>query len=398
MRIFALGLPHTLTTPQFCSCAYTMKVWNLCRMLLDRGHEVVHFGNAGSNPVCSENVAVLDHDEWAAVYRHPGTDYFDVAVDTPEKERFHRRFGEALAREMRARVRGTYETIVCVPWGGPQRDAAASLADRAFIVESGIGYLHSWADFRVFESYAWLHMTLGREGLTQGQKWYWPVIPNAYDVSMFGFRARKEDYFLYLGRLTADKGVGLAVDIAKRVGRRLILAGQGDPTPYLAEHVEYIGPVNVEQRREILSRAAALFCPTYYVEPFGGVNVEAQLSGTPVIATDYGAFTETVLHGITGAAADDGAVRVRGAACRRDRSARVPDVGDELSLERVAGFTRRAFRMLLDLVGTRYAARPDRRDLAWLQPRLPGTNGRGPDAGERKDEARPLALQEDSLR
>jgi glycosyltransferase involved in cell wall biosynthesis len=345
-------------------------------------------------------VAILGHDEWAAVYQHPGTGYFDVAVDTPEKERFHRRFAEALGREMRARVRGTYETIVCIPWGGAPRDAAVPLGDCALIVESGIGYLYSWADFRVFESYAWLHMTLGREGLTQGQKWYWPVIPNAYDLSMFDFQPRKDDYFLYLGRLTSDKGVGLAVDVAKRVGRRLIIAGQGEPTPYLADHVEYVGPVNVDERRTLLSRAAALLCPTYYVEPFGGVNVEAQLSGTPVIATDYGAFTETVLHGITGYR------------CRTmeqfEFAARHVDAIDphacrtwamNFSLERVGGMYEEYFRMLLDLAGDGfYAARPDRRDLAWLQPRLPETNGSHPEGGERRDEARPFALQQDSKR
>jgi glycosyltransferase involved in cell wall biosynthesis len=369
MRVFVLGLPHTLTTREFCSCAYTMKVWNLCRMMIDRGHEVIHFGNDGSDPVCSEHVTVATHDAWSAVYRHPGTDYFDVAVDTPEKQRFHQDFASTLELEIRRRLHGHYDTIICVPWGGPQRDAVLPFAQRAFIVESGIGYLHSWADFRVFESYAWLHTTLGREGLVQGQKWYWPVIPNAYDVSMFDFRVRKDSYFLYLGRLTRDKGVGLAVDIARRVGRRLILAGQGDPSPYLATHVEYVGPVGIEQRRTLLSGAAALLCPTYYIEPFGGVNVEAQLSGTPVIATDFGAFTETVLHGVTGFR------------CRTmeqfEFAARHVETIDphacrawamSFSLERVGLMYEEYFRMLFDLAGDGfYAARPSRRDLDWLR-------------------------------
>lgn len=350
-----------------------MKVWNLCRMLIDRGHEVIHFGNEGSDPVCSENVAVTSHEQWSSVYQHPGTKYFDIAVDTPAKEAFHRHFAESLEREMRARLTGTLDTVVCVPWGGPQREAAVNIASSAFVVESGIGYLHSWAEFRVFESYAWLHTTLGKEGLFQGQKWYWPVIPNAYDVSMFSFRAKKDDYFLYLGRLTLDKGVSLAVDLARRTGRRLIMAGQGDPAPYRADHVEYVGPVGVEERRELLSHAAALVCPTYYVEPFGGVNVEAQLSGTPVIATDYGAFTETILHGITGYR------------CRTmeqfEYAARHIDAIDphacrtwamNYSLERVGKMYEEYFQMLFDLAGEGfYASRAERRDLDWLRPRLP---------------------------
>jgi glycosyltransferase involved in cell wall biosynthesis len=373
MRIFVLGLPHTITSPVFSSCAYTMKVWNLCRMMTDRGHEVIHFGNEGSHPVCTENVNVTSRQEWERAYQHPGRGFFDITFETPERKQFYAKFVESMRAEIERRLNPEVGTIICVTWGGPQRDAVLPLMSRAFVVESGIGYVYSWSDYRVFESYAWLHMTLGREGLVGGGKWYWPVIPNAFDPEMFTYRENKDDYLLYLGRLTEDKGVGLVVDLAKRTGSRLRIAGQGDPTPYLAPHVEYLGPLGVEERREVVSKARALICPTYYVEPFGGVNVEAQMSGTPVLSTDYGAFTETVLHGITGYRCRtmehfEFAVRhldrISPAACRHWAM--------NFSLSKIGGMYEEYFRMILDIRGDGfYAQHPERQELDWLSKSYP---------------------------
>jgi glycosyltransferase involved in cell wall biosynthesis len=368
MRIFVLGLPHTLTTPEFSTCAFTMKVWNLCRMMIERGHEVVHFGNEGSHPPCSEHVSVMPHDLWASLYSQPGERFYDIAVDTPEKEAYHRRFAETLRFEIERRLDGRREVVICVTWGGAQRDAVLPLSERAFVVESGIGYNYSWADFRVFESYAWLHMTLGRDKIFEGDKWYWAVIPNAFDPEMFEFRKEKQDYFLYLGRLNQDKGVGVAAEVARRAGRQLYLAGQGDPAPFLDSHVKYVGAAGVAARRELLANAKALLCPTRYVEPFGGVCVEAQMSGTPVITTDWGAFPETVLHGVTGYR------------CRTmehfDFAARNIELIDpqdcrdwalNFALGNVSKMYEEYFRMLLDLTrGGFYAANPQRAQLDWL--------------------------------
>jgi glycosyltransferase involved in cell wall biosynthesis len=64
--------------------------------------------------------------------------------------------------------------------------------------------------------------------------------------------------------------------------------------------VELAGYVDVEQRKKLLAGAAALIAPTYYIEPFGNIVVEAAMSGTPVLTTDWGGFTETVVPGRTG--------------------------------------------------------------------------------------------------
>src|SRR6185503_4176433 len=222
--------------------------------------------------------------------------------ETPVHKEFHRLWADNMRRALEERIGNQGDAIICITWGGPQHEATHSLRNSAFVVESGIGYRFPSADYRVYESYAWLHTLMGRDGLLQGGTWYWVVIPNAFDPEMFEYRESPDSYFLYLGRLNDDKGVALAVDVARRAGRKLKIAGQGNPDRFLqgASHIEYLGVAGVEERKELLAGAAALLCPTFYIEPFGGVAVEAQLSGTPVITTDWGAFTETVVPNITG--------------------------------------------------------------------------------------------------
>jgi len=300
MRIFVLGLPHTQTSLEFTTCAFTMKAYHLCKMLHRRGHEVIHLGTEGSNPECSENVPVMSEDRWRKQIGKPGTSFYNLETQAPGFKEYHDDFAASMRAEIVKRTPEPSSAIICVTWGGAQQVAVQDLPQ--FVVESGIGYPHTWAKYRVFESHAWAHMLYGKEGKFGGQCWYDAVIPNAFDPDMFEYRDTPGDYLLYLGRLNADKGVGVACDVAKRVGMRIKIVGQGDPAPFLAigPHVKYVPPVGVEGRKELLAGALALMCPTWYIEPFGGVNIEAQLSGTPVIATDFGVFPETVIHGVTG--------------------------------------------------------------------------------------------------
>jgi glycosyltransferase involved in cell wall biosynthesis len=92
------------------------------------------------------------------------------------------------------------------------------------VVESGIGYRRTWARYRVFISYSWLHFHFGREGRQRGSGWYDVVIPNAVDPELFDIRPQdKTDEFVFMGRLNDDKGVGIAIDIARQsaAGSRL---------------------------------------------------------------------------------------------------------------------------------------------------------------------------------
>ena len=162
-------------------------------------------------------------------------------------------------------------------------------------VEYGVGYYGTFAAYCVYESYAHMANVYGRKGIVEG-RFFDTVIPNYYDPADFPLVTEKDDYLLFIGRLNRDKGVQIAIDVAHATGRRLVVAGQGQPPT----GCDYHGVVGVQERAELMGHARAVFAPTLYLEPFGGVAVEAQLCGTPVLTTDFGAFPETVEQGLSG--------------------------------------------------------------------------------------------------
>lgn len=307
MKIFVLGHPHTKTSPEFLHHGFTTKVWNLCKIFSSLGHEVIHLGVEGSAPVCSKHVSVTSAAFWeeqigyqAHVPPVKPLSQEDLAKLANDRETYHHVFSENARETIRSLSPDPFSAIVCVTWGGSQWRAVEGL--RQFVVEAGIGYYPQvTSKYRVFESNAWAHLIYGKEGRTNGDYWQDAVIPNATDPTRFAFRPTKDDYFLVMGRMNADKGIGIAVEVTQRLGKRLVLAGTpGAASAAIPTHVEFRPNVSEEDRKELMAGAKALFAPTRYPEPFGQVVIEAAMSGTPVISTDWGAFPETVLHGITG--------------------------------------------------------------------------------------------------
>ena len=63
-----LGIPHTVTSKEFNACAYTMKILKFGKMMVERGHEVIHYGHEDSDLICTENVPVLTNDDFKKSY------------------------------------------------------------------------------------------------------------------------------------------------------------------------------------------------------------------------------------------------------------------------------------------------------------------------------------------
>lgn len=295
MRFHVLGLAHTATNKDYSSCAFTQKVLNFCKMMTERGHTVFHYGNELSKVECTEHIDVTyKHDiappEMSGKFDINGTTYIKF---------------NAIANAEIMRRKQSKDFLICM-W--PAHKVIADQHPDLLIVEAGIGYPSGhFAPFKVFESYAMLHAYRGIDGVATANGngwWYDVVIPNYFDPSDFIYREQKGDYLLFLGnRLGAGaegKGINIAIQIAERTQRRLIIAGPGEITYDLPKDIHQVGFVGVEQRAQWMSGARAVLCPSLFVEPFCGVSIEAMFCGTPVISTDWGAFTENNIHGKTG--------------------------------------------------------------------------------------------------
>lgn len=347
LRLHVVSLPHTQTTRQYVHCAYTEKVRKFCDMMQPQGCRVFLYAGDENEATPFEHVPCITRDEQRRLIgMEQPTDNAKLKWDAAEP--YWRLMNERAIAAIRQRIEP--RDLICLIGGGCQKSIADAFPNHT-TVEFGVGYAGVFAKFRVFESYAWMHTVYGAlYGAYQADGAYYDaVIPNYFDVADFPFSAEKDEYFLFIGRLIDRKGYNVAVETCRRKGLKLKIAGQGEPP----EFGEYVGVVGAEERGRLMSRAQGVFVPTQYVEPFGGVAVESQLCGTPVISTDWGAMTETVEHGVTGYrcrtlqafcdATDD--VRSLDYAAIRRRAI------EKYSLESVAPMYRRYFDRLLGLWG-----------------------------------------------
>jgi glycosyltransferase involved in cell wall biosynthesis len=141
------------------------------------------------------------------------------------------------------------------------------------------------------------------------------TIPNAIDLSQHPFASEKDDYLLFVGRMIADKGAHTAIEVARRLGTRLILAGKVNEgpereyfsqqvEPHLSDNIHFRGEVEMDVKVQLYEHARCTLFPIQWPEPFGLVMIESLAAGTPVIAFRRGSVPEVIEHGRTGFVVD----------------------------------------------------------------------------------------------
>jgi glycosyltransferase involved in cell wall biosynthesis len=151
------------------------------------------------------------------------------------------------------------------------------------------------------------------------------IVHNAVELPTAPPSVAHERYLIEVARITPDKGQHLAVQVARRAGRKLILAGKVERSgeglryfeeqvePFLSPTVEYYPNVAGAQKARLISRAAAGIFPLQWAEPFGLAMVECMVAGTPVLALRSGSTPELIEEGVTGFLAEDVDDLVKGA-------------------------------------------------------------------------------------
>jgi glycosyltransferase involved in cell wall biosynthesis len=155
------------------------------------------------------------------------------------------------------------------------------------------------------------YVTISRAQLQGSSLPHMRTIHHGVDLDCYNFQSTKGEYFAFLGRIAPVKGTHVAIEIAKKAGIPLKIAGEIQPMfreywqkqiqPHVdGTFIEYVGEADHAVKNELLGEAMALLFPIQWNEPFGLVMIEAMACGTPVLAFPGGAVNEVVSEHVSG--------------------------------------------------------------------------------------------------
>lgn len=293
----AVVVPPMLAVPPVSYAGTERVVANLVDELCARGHSVTLFASGDSTADC-ELVPVVPQSLWSIGYQGDVTPYIDLALAKAWAQ--HERFdiihahcesgGFLFARHCPTPVVTTLHGRLDTN-GTP--DLMAEFTDIPLVAISE-------SQRRFLSDNNWV-----------------ATIHHGLDLSAAPWRAQPGDYLVFVGRVAPEKGVGDAIELARRVRMplKMIAKVYDEPERVLFAEtvqpaiddgvVDFLGEMGPGARDEIVAGARATVMLGAWPEPFGLVAIESMATGTPVIARRAGALTETVEHGVDGFLVDD---------------------------------------------------------------------------------------------
>jgi glycosyltransferase involved in cell wall biosynthesis len=187
---------------------------------------------------------------------------------------------------------------------------------------------------------------------------YIATVYHGINLEQFTFKEEVGEYLIFFGRMHPDKGAKEAIQIARKFGLKLIMAGivqdqeyfNTEISPNFSDDIVYIGSVGPEERNKLLGGAYALLHPISFAEPFGLSVVEAMACGTPVIAFNKGSMPELIEYGKNGFIVEDvnEAVLALGKIFGIDRQCCRNTVEKRFSVERMVDDYIKVYQQIID--------------------------------------------------
>ena len=274
-------------------CGFTQKTIRFCWMMKSLGHKVFLYGGEFNDAVCDEHIICFREEDKRSItedskhYAFPSWD---------QNHKTWKRTNAVVIKHIKERK--SKNDFICIVQGVCQKEIADAFPDLK-TVEYGIGYEGFFSKWKIFESHAWRSYCIGRWMSKGYVNNFDDVIHNFFDESEFTPTFIKKPYALFVGRISSIKGIEECCEASQKAGIDLKVIGRGDLN-LISKNAEYLGETPLQERNKLMAEAKVVICSSKFFEPFGNVACEAQLSGTPVICSNWGGYTETVEHGKTG--------------------------------------------------------------------------------------------------
>ena len=295
--LHVLGLVHTVPTNDYSFCPFTTKVLRFSKMMKPFGYRVVEYANEGSLSEASEKVTIFSTKEYNKYFKDCFSSTQEIFV-LPSGDPIHLEYQEKLILELSKRVQP--KDFIIHPYGFTFSKVVDIFPNNIHI-EMSVGYYPQQVldkSICIFQSQALKNFHIGVE--KRAPSAYEFVIPNFYDINDWTVNENPGNYIAYLGRIKSEKGMDIIRELSKHTTKKIIMAGHGDPEPWLMENIEYIGPITGKDRDKFLGNALCTLVPSTILEPFGGVSIESMLCGTPVLSSNHSVFPEYIRDGFNG--------------------------------------------------------------------------------------------------